>query len=93
MSTLTEAAEFVRRIENEIESNDTDKRPLAKNDKSSPGMKAVLDENREVAGFKTESGFIFIFRSHGIDTQIALSTEALCAAVDIAAALTTEWKQ
>ena len=64
-----------------------DERPLTKIDFNEPGMKAVLDENRDVLGFKIEGGFVFIFRSHGIDTRIALSVEALCAAVDIAAAL------
>ena len=43
----------------------------------------TLDDDREVKGAITETGFGFIFISHGVSTKIALSEEAFEAAVKI----------
>ena len=70
-----------------MSAEDEDGRPLAIYD-GNGGMKAVLDDCREVAGFRTEGGgFIFILTSHGKSTRIAMSAEAFVAMADIANAL------
>lgn len=69
-----------------------DGRPLAIYD-GGGGFKAVLDEKRKVAGFRSEGGFIFVLTSHGIATRVCMSDEAFSAMVGIANALMTADKK
>lgn len=63
-----------------------DGRPFAIYD-GGGGLKCVLDEKREVAGFRSDGGFIFVLTSHGITTRVCMSREAFSAMVGIANAL------
>ena len=65
-----------------MESLKEDNRPLVKNPRDE-GLRVTLDCEREVRGARCDGGFIFVFTSHGVDTPIALSEDALLAAMAI----------
>ena len=65
-----------------MESLKEDNRPLVKNPRDK-GLMVTLDCERKVRGARCDGGFIFVFTSHGVDTPIALSEDALLAAMGI----------